>query len=402
MVNYDSKQNQNQLQLYRVFFLFHRCAFSIFGMVYALRLINEFGFNNQELMSLELIFCLSSLLFEIPTGVIADKFGYKNSIVLGSFFWLLSTVICIQGNTYNTLVVSELVAALAFAFISGTLDAWLGTRFENDFKFEEYKRKSNHECRILMLILTVSSGFITQYFGYSIPYYIAIGMFLVALTLSLWLQNSKVTKLKKETKVKDSIKFYLSNSKLISLALMGMANTLCLTPIFMLWTPLFTKDLGYSQSWVGIIAGLLTVASLMGGHLELKLKNKLSKNSMKSEIIFEILMGLIIVFLSINLQHNIVIIISIFMFFEIIMQAHIQFITLYSNSFWRGRKDEATISSIHSFIIRVGGAIGSLIMGICADAIGRAQTWTVSGVMMIITTLVIVTLSTTCKKSMQN
>ena len=402
MVNYDSKQNQNQLQLYRVFFLFHRCAFSIFGMVYALRLINVFGFNNQQLMSLELIFCLSSLAFEIPTGIIADKTGYKNSIVLGSFFWFLSTLICIEADTYNTLVISELVAALAFAFISGTLDAWLGTRFENDFKFNEYKRRNSQECRVLMLVLTVSSGYITQYFGYSIPYYIAIGMFLVALTLSFWLQNTKVTKLKKETKVADSIKYYLSSSKLLSLAFLGMANTLWLTPIFMLWTPLFTKDLGYSQSWIGIIAGALTIGSLIGGYLELKLMNRLAKNSMKSEIIFQIVTGISVIVLSINLQHNIVIIITLFLLFEVIKQANNQFSILHSNTFWRGRKDEATIASIHSFIIRVGGTVGSLVMGTCADTIGRAETWTISGIMMIITTIFIVLLSSSCTKSMQN
>jgi predicted MFS family arabinose efflux permease len=402
LINSKNIKNQKQLQLFRIFFLFHRSAFSIFGIVYASRLINEFGFNNQQLMSLELIFCISSLVFEIPTGIMADKLGHKNSVVLGSFCWFASTLICIQGNTYNMLVVSELVAALAYAFISGALDAWLGARFTNDTDYSEYKRRNNHECRILMLILTVSSGYITQYWGYSIPYYIATGMFLIAFGLSFWLEKVKVCKLKKEVKVKDSIKYYFSEPKLISLAFLGMTSTLWLSPVMMLWAPLFTKDLGYSQSWLGIIAGMLSIGAVIGGYLELKFKKQLSTNSMKTEIILQVLTGLSIIILSLNLKHNIVIIISLFLVFEVITHANQQFSNLHSNTFWRGRKDEATVASIHSLIIRVGGTTGSLVMGTCADMFGRAETWTISGVMMVITTIIIVILSTSCNQSMQN
>lgn len=369
--------------------------------MYASRLINEFGFNNQQLMSLELIFCLSSLLFEIPTGLMADKLGHKNSIVFGSFCWFASTLICIQGNTYDMLVLSELVAALAYAFISGALDAWLGSRFDNDQSYSEYKRGNNHQCRILMLILTVSSGYITQYWGYSIPYYIATTMFFVAFILSFGLQNVKVCKVKNQVKLAESIKYYLLEPKLLSLAFLGMTNTLWLSPILMLWAPLFTKDLGYSQSWLGIIAGMMTIGALLGGYLELKFKNNLTQNSMKSEIILQVLTGLSVVILSISLKHNIIVIISLFLVFEILSHANQQFSSLHSNTFWRGRKDEATVASIHSLIIRIGGTTGSLVMGSCADWLGRSQTWTISGVMMIITTILIVASSPICSKSMQ-
>jgi predicted MFS family arabinose efflux permease len=401
LINSNNIKNQKQLQLFRIFFLFHRSAFSIFGIVYASRLINEFGFNNQQLMSLELIFCLSSLFFEIPTGIMADKLGHKNSVVLGSFCWFASTLICIQGNTYTMLVVSELVAAMAFAFISGAMDAWLGARFDKDHQYAEFKRGCSHQCRILMLVLTVSSGYITQYFGYSIPYYIATGMFLVAFVLSFWLENVKVCKLKKEVKIRDSIKYYFAQPKLLSLAFLGMTGTLWLSPVMMLWAPLFTKDLGYSQSWLGIIAAFMSIGSVIGGMVELKFKNKLNKNSMKSEIILQVLTGMSVVVLSLNLKHNIVVIITLFLLFEIIIHANQQFSNLHSNTFWRGRKDEATVASIHSLIIRVGGTTGSLIMGTCADYLGRSQTWTISGVMMVITTIAIVAMSKTCTKSMQ-
>jgi MFS family permease len=364
-------------------------------------LINQFGFNNQQIMSLELIFCISSLIFEIPTGIMADKLGHKNSVVLGSFFWFASTLICIQGNTYNMLIVSELVAALAFAFISGALDAWLGARFKCDSDFAEYKRRNDHECRILMLILTVSSGYLMQYIGYSIPYYIATGMFFIAFILSFGLQNVKVCKLKKEVKIKDSFRYYLSQPKLKSLACLGMSCSLWLSPVMLLWAPLFTKDLGYSESWLGILGGIMTIGCVIGGYLELKFKDKLTNNSMRSEILFQVFTGLAIIMLALNLNHNIVIIITLFLILEIIMCANMQFSILHSNTFWRGRKDEATVASIHSLIIRVGGTTGSLVMGTCADIVGRSQTWTISGVMMIITTIAIVALSKTCTKSMQ-
>jgi MFS family permease len=389
--------NQKQIQLYRIFFLFHRSAFCIFGVVYAVRLVNQFGFNNQQVVSLEMIFCIASLLFEVPTGIVADKLGHKESIVLGSFCWLASTIICIIGSTYEVLVISEIFAALAFAFISGALDAWLGALFSQEFEFNEFKRKCNHECRILMLILSVSSGYLMQYFGYAIPYYIAIAMFLVAFILSLFLKKEKKHSQKESVIIADSIKYYLSKPKLLSLAFLGMTNTLWLTPIFMLWGPLFTKDLGYPESWLGIIAALMTIGSVVGGYLELKFQKKLTKNSLLTEIIFQVSIGLSVIILSLNLNHNIVIIIGIFFIFEILTHANIQFSTIYANSYWRGRKDEATVASIHSLIIRIGGTIGSIFVGSIADIYGRPQTWTISGTMMIVTTIIILFFTTKSK-----
>jgi predicted MFS family arabinose efflux permease len=402
LINSDKIKNQKQLQLFRIFFLFHRSAFSIFGIVYATRLISQFGFNNQQIMSLELIFCISSLVFEIPTGILADKFGHKNSVVLGSFCWLAFTIISVFGNNYEMLAMSELVAALGMAFVSGALDAWLGARFDSDHEFAEYKRYNDQQCRILMLILTVSSGYLMQYFGYNIPFYIAAIMFFVAFILSLRLQNIKVCKLKKDIKIKESVAYYISNPKLISLALLGMSCGLWLSPIMLLWAPLFTKDLGYSESWLGIIGGIMTIGAVIGGYLELKFKDRLSTDSMRSEILFQVFMGIAILVLAINLKHNIVIIITLFLLFEIIFSANLQFSNLHSNTFWRGRKDEATVASIHSLIIRVGSATGSLIMGTCADVIGRPQTWTISGIMMIFTTIAIVVFSTSRNNTMQN
>jgi predicted MFS family arabinose efflux permease len=402
LINSDKIKNQKQLQLFRIFFLFHRSAFSIFGIVYASRLINQFGFNNQQIMSLELIFCISSLIFEVPTGIIADKLGHKNSIVLGSFCWFAFTIISVIGNNYEMLALSELVAALGMAFISGALDAWLGARFESDTEFAEYKRYNDQQCRILMLILTVSTGYIMQYIGYSFPFYIAAAMFLVALILSFRLQNVKICKLKKDIKVQESIAYYSSHPKLKRLAMLGMSCGLWLSPVFLLWGPLFTKDLGYSESWLGIVGGIMTVGAVIGGYLELKFKDQLSNNSMRSEVIFQVLTGLAILVLALNLKHNIVIIVTLFLLLEIVISANMQFSLLHSNTYWRGRKDEATVASIHSLIIRVGSTTGSLIMGTCADAIGRSQTWTISGILMILTTIIIVVMTTKFTKTMQN
>lgn len=66
-----------------------------------------------------------SLLAEVPTGAIADKFGRKQSAMIGLLCAAMLPLIIYVGASFPAYVVGAIVAGIGGAFVSGSLDSHL-------------------------------------------------------------------------------------------------------------------------------------------------------------------------------------------------------------------------------------------------------------------------------------
>jgi len=83
------------------------------------------GLSMHEILEIQAIFGLSVAILEVPTGYIADLFGRKLSVVLGSFISGVGFTLLVFADTYWSLVTFEVVLALACTLVSGAEDAIL-------------------------------------------------------------------------------------------------------------------------------------------------------------------------------------------------------------------------------------------------------------------------------------
>lgn len=83
------------------------------------------GLNLLEVASLSSILIGTIFLSELPTGIIADKIGRKNSVIVALILQVLGEVVFLVGASYVYFVASSVIAGLGFAFQSGSLDALL-------------------------------------------------------------------------------------------------------------------------------------------------------------------------------------------------------------------------------------------------------------------------------------
>lgn len=81
------------------------------------------GFSLVEIGVTEGVFHLSSLLFEVPSGVIADVFGRKKSMILSQCCFLLSALLMAFSQGLFGVCVSLVVSAWGYNFSSGTREA---------------------------------------------------------------------------------------------------------------------------------------------------------------------------------------------------------------------------------------------------------------------------------------
>lgn len=73
--------------------------FSFFGITaFWLLFLSQQGMSLWQIGILESLFHLTSLLSEVPSGVLADRFTYRRNLFLGRFVTIISALFMIFGN----------------------------------------------------------------------------------------------------------------------------------------------------------------------------------------------------------------------------------------------------------------------------------------------------------------
>jgi len=83
----------------------------------------ERGFNYIQINSVWGIVVLTMFVAEIPTGILADRFGRRNAIRAAIFFQLAGEILFLFITRYWLLVLDAVLAGIGFAFGSGAIEA---------------------------------------------------------------------------------------------------------------------------------------------------------------------------------------------------------------------------------------------------------------------------------------
>jgi MFS family permease len=87
------------------------------------------GLTGSEIFILQALLAIMIILLEVPSGYLADKLGYKKSILLGQLFLILSRLIFWLGFGFNILVLDTIFLGMSNAILSGVIEAYI---YEND------------------------------------------------------------------------------------------------------------------------------------------------------------------------------------------------------------------------------------------------------------------------------
>lgn len=78
-----------------------------------------------RLATLAVMLEAATLVFEVPTGILADSFSRKWSIVVGYLIWGAGYLLQALTPDYGIVLLSQAVWGLGFTFVSGAPEAWL-------------------------------------------------------------------------------------------------------------------------------------------------------------------------------------------------------------------------------------------------------------------------------------
>ena len=135
------------------------------------------GLSNTEAFVANAAFTAGMMLFEIPTGVIADTWGRRASFLLGAVTLLVSTLLYlwmwyVQAPFWGW-VLASISIGLGFTFFSGAVEAWLvdalkATGFEGPL--ETVFARGQTVAGIAMLTGAVTGGYVAQITNLGVPY----------------------------------------------------------------------------------------------------------------------------------------------------------------------------------------------------------------------------------------
>jgi MFS family permease len=148
------------------------------------------GLNNAEAFAANAFFTAGMVIFEIPTGALADTWGRRTSYLLGAATLLLSTLLYLaMWRAHAPLwgwAVASILLGLGFTFFSGATEAWL----VDALAFSGYKESLESVMArgqivggAAMLTGSVAGGVIAQVTNLGVPYIIrslVLGLTLVA------------------------------------------------------------------------------------------------------------------------------------------------------------------------------------------------------------------------------
>jgi MFS family permease len=175
-VNAESRRVRN---VYLFLLLLHTLAASFIWGINTLFLLDA-GLSNTQAFAANAFFTAGQVLFEVPTGVVADTRGRRLSYLLGTLTLALSTILYFYQWTVSApfwaWAVSSALLGLGFTFFSGAVQAWLVDAltftgfFREGGKLESVLAKGEIVEGVAMLGGSVAGGVIAQATNLGVPY----------------------------------------------------------------------------------------------------------------------------------------------------------------------------------------------------------------------------------------
>jgi MFS family permease len=135
------------------------------------------GLDNTQAFAANAFFTVGQVLFEVPTGVIADTRGRQFSFLLGTATLLLATLLYLVmwelRAGFLGWAISSILLGLGFTFFSGATEAWLVDALKaTNYKgtLESIFARAQVVTGVAMLTGSVAGGLVAQVAGLGVPY----------------------------------------------------------------------------------------------------------------------------------------------------------------------------------------------------------------------------------------
>ncbi|MCF7925868.1 MAG: MFS transporter [Candidatus Izimaplasma sp.] len=230
----------------------------------------------------ESVFHISSMVFEVPTGMIADLFGRKLSRILGVFVALMYITIMLVFDSYGMIVLAFTLLGLSYTFESGSGEALVYDSLKKLGKADEFIHFNGRKEVFYQLAMTLSlliGGYIAM-IRFELNFQLMFGIYVIAIVLLALMKDVTFQNLTNHSIVLrfkhhfiDSTKIVLSNKRLFFLILISALIAAPVTTIFF-FAQDYLLELGYTRGMIGVFLAGHSLCAALGGFFAVKIEKK--------------------------------------------------------------------------------------------------------------------------------
>ena len=249
------------------------------------------GISASDVVLKGTFYSLFIVILQIPSNIIVEFLGRKNSIVLANVLNCFYMVVIMLSRNLGDLIFAEFIAAIAFSIKEVTEPSLLNESIppsKNKSKiYAKINSKGTSGFFVINAITKIAAGFLFAINGY-IPIICSLTILVIVVIISIGFiepvkrkkQNKNELLNKKQIKeIKDGFSYILKSERLKALVLSSTAN-ITLIVILMNYTVSLLEDLNISSAIIGIIAAVGSLISAFASKGQEKFHQKLTNKSL--------------------------------------------------------------------------------------------------------------------------
>jgi len=105
---------------------------------------DQIGLSLSDILLLQAIFSVATVVMEYPSGYLSDRLGYRCSLLLASLLGISGWATYTVAGSFATVLLAEIQLGISYAFISGADSALLYETLRSQGREDEYLRHDGH------------------------------------------------------------------------------------------------------------------------------------------------------------------------------------------------------------------------------------------------------------------
>jgi len=343
------------------------------------------GLSNLEAFAANAFFTAGMVLFEVPTGIVADTIGRRVSYLLGTLTLMASTFLYVLlwqvGAPLWEWAIASMLLGLGFTFFSGAVEAWLvdaltATGYTGEL--ETVFGRGQIVTGAAMLIGSVAGGFIARQTSLGVPFVLRGLVLIVMFGLAFKLMHDIGFKPEKGGRPTAEMRKIAANSVeygwrrpavkwlMVESLFTGGVGIYA----FYALQPYLLELYGDPQAYqvAGLVAAIVAGAQIAGGIAAPRIRHLFHRRTSATAGLSVVALGLI------GLVESFWAVIALIVVWGLLFAATLPIRQTYLNGLIPSRQ-RATILSFDSMMSSTGGVWTQPLLGRAADAWGYAPSY---------------------------
>ena len=391
-------KKHNALSIYSQLRFTSALLFSVIVTVNLVYQATIVGLNPLQLILVGTMLETVSFLFEVPTGIVADVYSRKLSVMIGLF--LIGLGFTIEGvfPYFSAVLIAQVVWGIGFTFVSGAREAWIADELGEDNAGKAYSKGS--QMSLMGSLIGIGISMALANVDIRLP--IVLGGILYSLQsayLYFYMPEENyrpipVSKRESFGKMKETLVEGLhlikKSSVLLTIVATGLIFGMFSEGFDRLWTPFMLNNFSFPKlwslkpvTWFGILAMVANLLAIISVRIAEKSTNS---NDHKSTVTTLLLTNglLTIAVIIFAISKNFMMVAVGFWLISMFREVRSPFYNAWMNQNVSS-KVRATVFSICSQANSVGQIAGGPILGLVATVISLRFSIALAGIVLVST-----------------